>query len=101
MVFQLPGADLGALQVLQNADGAIFVRSRAAQALNAARVIVVGAVGKVKPRDVHAKLHQLAKLGFGVARGTDGADDLRPPHWRNVGGAGNQRFIAHKSVNTL
>ena len=49
---------------------------RAAQALDIARMILMGAVGKVQPGHVHAQPHHFAQHGFGVARGPDGADDL-------------------------
>jgi len=36
-------------------------------------------VRKVQARDVHAKSKQVAHGGFGVAGGTDGADDFGAP----------------------
>ena len=70
------GADFGALQVLQDADGASFALGGAAQALDVVGVIFVGAVGEVEAGDVHAEAQQVAHGGFGVAGGADGADDF-------------------------
>ncbi len=75
-LFEQSGADLGALQVLQDADGASFALGGAAQALDVVGVIFVGAVGEVEAGDVHAEAKQVAHGGFGVAGGADGADDF-------------------------
>ncbi len=76
VALQGAGADFRALQVLQDADGASLALGGAAQAVDVVGVIFVGAVGKVEARDVHAEAEQVAHGGFGVAGGTDGADDL-------------------------
>ncbi len=79
MPLQPSGAYFWALQVLQNADGAVFLFGGAAQAGNIARVLVMSTVGKVQSRHIHAKLHQFAKHGLGIARWPNGADDFGAP----------------------
>jgi hypothetical protein len=76
MPFEASGAYLGALQILQNADGAVLLFRGAAQAGNIARVLLMGAVGEVQPGYIHAQPHQLTEHGFGIARRANGADDL-------------------------
>ena len=77
-VLQAASANLGTLQVLQNADGAILLVSHAAQALDDLRVLFVGSVGKVQPGHVHAEAHEVAQDRFRVACRADGADNLCP-----------------------
>ena len=89
--FQASGADLRTLQILENADGAMFAFRHAAQALDIAGVIFVGAVGKVEAGDVHAQAQQVAHGSLGVAGGTDGADDF--------GAAGNSGFAGSRKIS--
>ena len=70
------GADLWALQILQNTDGAPFALRSATQALYVVGVILVRAMGKIQAGYIHAEAKQVAHHGFGVAGRTDGADDL-------------------------
>ena len=77
-VFQAPGADLGALQVLEDADGAILFTRHPAQQLDSFGMFSVSAVGKVQPGHVHAGAQQVAQHYFGAAGRADGADDLGP-----------------------
>ncbi len=86
VALQASSADLGALQILQNADGAVFFFSGAAQAFDVAGVIFVRAVGKIQAGDVHAQAQQVAHRGFGVAGRTDGADDLGAARSGGYGG---------------
>ena len=76
MVLELASADLGALQVLQDANCASFPLSGAAQALDVLGVLFVSAVRKIQPRNVHAEAEQVAHSGLGVASRADGADDF-------------------------
>ena len=76
MALQWPGADFGALQVLEDADGASLTLGSTAQTMDVARVIFVSTVGEVEARDVHATAEQVAHSSFGVAGGSYGADDL-------------------------
>ena len=55
----------------------------AAQPVNIARMLLMRAVGKVQPGNVHAQLHQFAQPGFGVARRADGADNFGAARGRN------------------
>src|SRR5579872_3468368 len=76
---QAAGANLGALQVLQYADGTIFQFSRAAQALDNSSVFLVRSMGEVQAGDVHAEPHKIAQHGFGVASRPHGADNFGAP----------------------
>ncbi len=51
---QAAGANLRALQILQNADGAILALRGAPQTLDVAGMLLVRAVGEVQPGHVHA-----------------------------------------------
>ena len=76
VVLQQTGADLGALGVEQDAHGQAELLGDAADAVDAALVLLVGTVGEVEAGNVHASLDHLADLVVAVARGTHGADDL-------------------------
>ena len=77
VAFEQAGADLGALGVEQDADGQIELGGDAADALDAAVVLLVGAVGEIETGDVHARLHHLAQDVVAVAGGTHGAYNFR------------------------
>jgi hypothetical protein len=79
MPFEAPGAYFGALQILQDADSTVFLFRGAAQAGDIARVLLMGAVGKIQPRNIHAQPHQFAEHRLTIARRADGADDLGTP----------------------
>ena len=102
---QRSGADLRALQILQDADGAGFAIGGAAQAGDVAGVVLVGAVGEVEARDVHAEAKQVAHGGFGVAGGADGADDFGAARRRTGGqssagsGRRTRRDLAHQILS--
>src|ERR1700688_4994528 len=76
MALQATSADLGALQILQDADGAVFLFRGTAQAFDIAGVIFVRAVGEIQAANVHAQAKQVTHRGFGMASRADGADDL-------------------------
>ena len=76
VALQASSADLRALQILENADGAIFLLGGEAQALDVVGVVFVGAVGKIQAGNVHAEAKQVAHGGLRVAGGADGADDF-------------------------
>ena len=63
-LLQRAGADFGALQILQNADGASFAFGGAAQALDVVGVIFVRAVRKIQAGNVHAQAQKIAHGGF-------------------------------------
>src|SRR5204863_2499416 len=52
MALELASADLGALQILQDANCASFPLSGAAQALDVLGVLFVSSMGKIQPRNV-------------------------------------------------
>src|SRR5580692_1692490 len=76
VVPQAPGADFWPLQILQDANGSIFFFGSAAQAFDIASMVFMGAMRKIQASDVHAQSHQIAHGRFGVAGGTNGADNL-------------------------
>ena len=76
VILEEPGANLGTLQVLQNADGAILLLGGAPQAFDVARVILMRPVGEVQPGNIHAEAHEIAQHGLGMARRPNGADNL-------------------------
>src|ERR1700734_1780550 len=88
VALQASSADLGALQILQNADGAVFFFSGAVEAFDVVGVIFVRAVGKVEAGNVHAQAKQVAHRSFGVAGRADGADDLWAAGGDSGGGGG-------------
>ena len=95
VTLQWSGADFRALEVLEDADRASLAFSGAAQALDIVGVIFVGAVRKIEACDVHAKAEQVAHRDFGVAGGTDGADDFRAAGSRlDRGGIGDRFWLA-------
>ena len=69
VVFEPPGAYLGALQILQDADGAVFLLGRAAQAGDVARVLGMGAVGKFSRATSMPSRIISRSMRLGIARG--------------------------------
>ena len=65
VILELAGADLGALEILQDADGATLFGSDFAEALDDRQVIGMGAVGKIQSGHVHPGSHQLFNHGGG------------------------------------
>lgn len=55
MTLELSGADLGALQVLEDTEGTSFALRGTTQALDVVRVLFVSAVREVQAGDVHAQ----------------------------------------------
>ena len=74
------GADLRALQVLQEGQRLAPLPGGRAQAVDARGVLVQRAVGEVQPGDVHPGVQQGGEHVRGVAGRPDGGDDLRFPH---------------------
>jgi hypothetical protein len=76
MILQAAGTDLGALQILQDADGSGFPLGSAAEPIDIVSMVFVRAMGKVETGNVHPQAHQVAHRGLGVAGWADGADDF-------------------------
>ena len=76
MLLQWAGADLGALQVLEDAERASFALGSTAEALDVVRVLFVSAVREIQARNVHAQAEQIAHGSFSVAGWPNGADDF-------------------------
>ena len=107
MALQAAGADLWALQILQDADGSSFTLGGAAEAFDVLGMFFVRAVGEIHAGDIHAEAEQVAHRGLGVAGGTDGAYDLGATHGRLRGGivfcngaflAGAQVFLGSRKM---
>ena len=64
------------MQILQDANGAVFLFRGAAQTFDVAGVILMRAVRKIQAGNIHAETKQVAHRGLRVAGWTDGADDL-------------------------
>src|SRR5262249_22158915 len=79
VVFQSSGPNLGALQVLQNANRATGLFRDAAHALDHPQMFFMRPMRKVETSHVHSQAHQVAQGGFRVAGGPQGAYDLRSP----------------------
>ena len=77
MVLEQAGADLGALGVKQDADCHVELGSDAADALDAAVMLLIRAVGEVEAGDVHARLHHFAQRLVVVAGRAHRADNFR------------------------
>ncbi len=80
------GANLRALQILKNTDGALQMTRDAAQSPDSPRVLCMRAVGKIQAGNIHPELHQVTNAVFGIAGRTNGADDLGATHARAFAG---------------
>jgi hypothetical protein len=54
VALEASGADFGALQILENANGTVLFFRRAAQALNVAGMIGMRTMGKIQACYIHA-----------------------------------------------
>ncbi len=84
VVLELAGANLGALQVGEDADGLAFLLCDGAHHLDELGLLGVGAVGEVEAGDVEAGADQLAEDVGGAAGGAERGDDLGAAvgfHW--------------------
>src|SRR5271170_4117712 len=73
---ETPGANFGPLQVLKNADGAVFLCGNAAQKFNILGVVVVRAVRKIQAGNVHAHAHKITHRRLRIAGWADGTNDF-------------------------
>ena len=71
-------AELRPLQIADERDRPTRPVGRLADELRRARVVVVGPVGEVEPRGVHARVDQRPDALGRRGCGTDRGDDLRP-----------------------
>ena len=76
MPLEAPSAYFGALQILQDADGAVFLFGGPAQPGDMAGVVLMSAVGEVQPSYIHPQPHQLTEHGLGIAGRSDSTDNL-------------------------
>ena len=92
-------ADLGALEVSQDADGLRERLGNVADDPEAAGVVFERAVGEVQAEDAHAGLYELADEFGRVARGADGRDDLGERRARRCGSGGGRGRVGAASVH--
>ena len=84
------GADLGALGVEQDADGLADLGGAAAHTLDAALMLLIGAMGEVEAGDVHARLQHLADSLVVVTGRAHGTNDL-----------GALQFLLHSDLHLM
>jgi hypothetical protein len=78
-------ADLGALQVDEDADAASGLVGGLADAAVALLVLRVGAMAEIESGHIHAGLDQCLDLVVGVGGGSEGTDDFCSAHNPSVG----------------
>ena len=71
--------DLGPLEILDDGHRPAPVGLALTNGADDGGMLLVGAVGEIQARHVHARLHELAQGGGVPARRPDGADDARAP----------------------
>ena len=76
MIFQLGGANLGSLQVAEDAERLVFLAADFTNHLDHRQLLLVGAVGKVQPDDIDASADQIPEDGHGVGGRAERGDDL-------------------------
>ena len=76
VVLELAGADLGALEVGEDADWLVLLLRDGADHADELCFLLVGAVGEVEPGDVQAGADELAEDLRGAGCGAESCDDL-------------------------
>ena len=76
MIFEQPGANLGPLQVAEDAQRLAFFLAYLADFLNDGDLALVGAVRKVEPHYVNAGVDHFANDGLGVGSRPERGDNL-------------------------
>ena len=76
VVYEVAGADLGALQVGEDADGLALFAATCAHHADELGLLRVGAVREVEAGDVEAGADELAEDLDSAAGGAEGGDDL-------------------------
>ena len=71
--------DLGPLEILDDGHRPAPVGLALTNGADDGGMLLVGAVGEIQARHIHARLHELAQGGGVPARRPDGADDTRAP----------------------
>ena len=70
------GADFGPRHVGKDCRGPLEARGSGADGFDGAGVLLLGAVGEIQPRDVHACLEEAVDHLGAAAGGTEGTNDL-------------------------
>jgi hypothetical protein len=68
------------LQILQNGYSAVQALRQSTDALNNERVLLLLAMGKVEPRNIHASPHQLFEPLLAIRSRANGTDNLGTTH---------------------
>jgi hypothetical protein len=76
MCLEASGANFRTLQVLQDADAAVFLFGGAPNSGDILNMFGMRSVGEIQPGHIHAPPHEIAKNLFGIARRTNGTDDF-------------------------
>ena len=76
MILEQAGANLGPLQVAQDAQRLALFLAHLADLLDDGGLALVAAVGKIEPDDVHAGADQVANDGLGVGGGPERGDNF-------------------------
>lgn len=83
MCLEASGANFRTLQILQDADTAVFLLGGPPNPGDILDVFGVRSMGEIQPGHIHAQPHEIAKNLFGIARRTDGTDDFGAAVGRN------------------
>ena len=76
VILQLRGADLGALQIAEDAERLALFAAHFADHLDERQLFLVSAVGKIQAHHIDAGADQLAKNRLGVRSGSERGDNL-------------------------
>ena len=76
MIFQSGGADLGPLQIPENAQRLALFAAHLADQLDHRQLSLVGAVGEVQADHIDARAHQVADDRLGVRGRSESGNDL-------------------------
>src|SRR5579862_6094668 len=76
MVFQFRRADLGSLEIAENAQRLALLAANPADHLDQGEFLFVRAVGEIQPNDIDSRAHQVAEDGHRIRRRTESGDYL-------------------------
>src|SRR5437868_14600603 len=76
MIFQFGSADLGSLQVAQDAKRLALFAADPADHLDEAEFLFMSAMGKIQAHDIDTGAHQVTKHGHGIRRRTQSGNDF-------------------------
>ncbi len=77
MILEFRRADLGSLQIAENAQRLALIAADLADHLDQGEFFFVRAVRKIQAHDVDTRAHEVAKNRYGIGRGTERGNNLR------------------------